>query len=586
MFKIEQVGNGIGFSNVLDTLLRNRGIENPGRFLNVSENDVEDFNKFVNIHVAGGLILEAIYNKHKIGILTDSDHDGYSSAALMYNYLKRIDPTLDIEYFIHYKKSHGLTEDIMNRVKNTNIKTLIIPDAASDNFAQHKELYKLGVTIIILDHHECAKYSEYACVVNNQMSPDIKDKSLTGVGVVYKMCKWLDKELKVNYADDYLDLVAMGMISDHADLHDFEARYLVLEGIKQINEGRNRNKFITKIFENKKYSLGGKCSIIGMGFYMCPAVNCVIRGGDYETKVNLFKAFIGVDEKFEYQPRGKNKEPLQLSVEDYMIKIYGKLKRLQDKNATKGVELLSKQVEDFGLDKYEIMVVNGNSIPKEIGSMDYNRVIINKLANKYDKNVLLLFQSDKSPLVMQGSGAGLKHRKINNLKQWCTDSGLFTYASGHANAFGCGMFSSNINTLYNTIATIPSDEERTYRVDAIFTDKSLNKNVINLVGSYSDIWGNGLETPLFAVKDIVLNQDDIHIQGKNQDTLKFIYKDVEFIKFRCDKDELAKIVSQKATKFTLIGTCNLNIYDGNNIAQFVIDDMMYEETTPVNSFRF
>ena len=73
MFKIEQVGNGIGFSNVLDTLLRNRGIDNPGRFLNVSENDVEDFNKFVNIHVAGGLILESIYNKHKIGILVDMD---------------------------------------------------------------------------------------------------------------------------------------------------------------------------------------------------------------------------------------------------------------------------------------------------------------------------------------------------------------------------------------------------------------------------------------------------------------------------------------------------------------------------------
>ena len=89
MFKIEQVGNGIGFSNVLDTLLRNRGIDNPGRFLNVSENDVEDFNKFVNIHVAGGLILEAIYNKHKIGILVDNDGDGFTSSSIMYNYFKK-----------------------------------------------------------------------------------------------------------------------------------------------------------------------------------------------------------------------------------------------------------------------------------------------------------------------------------------------------------------------------------------------------------------------------------------------------------------------------------------------------------------
>ena len=52
-------------------------------------------NKFVNIHVAGGLILEAIYNKHKIGILVDMDWftvPSYSDICriIVWTYAKRV----------------------------------------------------------------------------------------------------------------------------------------------------------------------------------------------------------------------------------------------------------------------------------------------------------------------------------------------------------------------------------------------------------------------------------------------------------------------------------------------------------------
>jgi single-stranded-DNA-specific exonuclease len=80
--------------------------------------------------------------------------------------------------------------------------------------------------ILIIDHHKAPKVSECACVINNQLC-DYPTKSLSGVGMVYKFCCYLDELLKVNYANEYLDLVAVGMVADMMDLRDFETKHLM-----------------------------------------------------------------------------------------------------------------------------------------------------------------------------------------------------------------------------------------------------------------------------------------------------------------------------------------------------------------------
>ena len=59
---------------------------------------------------------------------------------------------------------------------------------------------------------------------------------MTGVGITYKFTQILDKYYGVNYADDYLDLVSLGMIADKADMTNLQTRYLVLSGIEQIKK--------------------------------------------------------------------------------------------------------------------------------------------------------------------------------------------------------------------------------------------------------------------------------------------------------------------------------------------------------------
>jgi len=433
----------LGLNDSLESILKSRGVDNPNMFLHLTEDVIEDYNNFDNMELAGELLLEHINKESKIAIQVDFDLDGYSSGAVMYLYLKEICNCLkkpfNVEYLIHSKKTHGLSKESMLKIEQGKYNLIVIPDASSNDFKEHKTLFDNGIDILILDHHITYKYSEYACVVNNQLSKNIKNKAMTGVGVVYKFCKYLDTRLNIDLADNYLDLVSIGMVADSCDMRDLESRYLVLKGLKQIEDKVNKNYFLTAIFKEKSYSMSNKVTISGVAFYMSPTVNCIIRGGDYETKVNLFKAFIGEPDRFTDKIRGKGE--VEMCVEDYMIRIYKKLKKKQDDTVKKSVALLSEQIDKYDLNKSEILVVNGS----EIEDSTYNRIVVNKISSTYHKHSMIL-----SPVKddLKGSATGMRNKEITDFRKWCEDSKIFNYAAGHPMAFGASIPSKNINKLY------------------------------------------------------------------------------------------------------------------------------------------
>jgi single-stranded-DNA-specific exonuclease len=235
-FKYKNINSIKGFGNdILLNILKARGIENPKMFLNLTDKVLEDYKNYDNMDIAGKTYLKHINAENKIGIVVDFDCDGFMSASEMYLYSEdvcnKLNKKFNVEYILHDHKSHGLDENIMKTIKDGKYDLLLIPDAGTNDYKQHKELKELNMDIICLDHHQSKKYSENAIIVNNQLSNKINNKAMTGVGVVYKFCKYIDELLNFNFADKYVDIVALGMIADSADLRDFESRYLVLEGL-------------------------------------------------------------------------------------------------------------------------------------------------------------------------------------------------------------------------------------------------------------------------------------------------------------------------------------------------------------------
>ena len=100
---------------------------------------------------------------------------------------------------------------------------------------KNKVLKDKGIDVLVIDHHEAEDgYSQNAVVINNQLSENYPNKQLSGVGMVYKFCKALDGILGLDFADSYLDLVALGNISDMVSMKSEETRYFVKKGLNNV----------------------------------------------------------------------------------------------------------------------------------------------------------------------------------------------------------------------------------------------------------------------------------------------------------------------------------------------------------------
>ena len=181
--------------NFLEDFLKERHIADLRTFLKPTEKEQYDFMLLDNIVTAANCLIKHIENNDNIFIQIDSDADGYTSAAIIYLYMKKINPSLCIEWRVHTGKQHGLIVDTIP----DDTQLVIAPDSSSNDYQQHLELAEKGIDVIVLDHHMCDKgYSQNAIVVNNQLSKQYPNKSLCGAGVTYKFCCCLDSLLNVN----------------------------------------------------------------------------------------------------------------------------------------------------------------------------------------------------------------------------------------------------------------------------------------------------------------------------------------------------------------------------------------------------
>ena len=150
-FKIKHLGQ-IRFGNEIEDILKLKGIDCVEDFLNPSENCVEDYNHYGDIIKARDCLVKHINEQNNITLLVDCDCDGYTSAALIYQYIHDINKNINIKTVLHDDKAHGL-KTVMDKIVNDDSKLVIVPDAGSGDIAECGKLINCGKDVIILDHH-------------------------------------------------------------------------------------------------------------------------------------------------------------------------------------------------------------------------------------------------------------------------------------------------------------------------------------------------------------------------------------------------------------------------------------------------
>jgi single-stranded-DNA-specific exonuclease len=512
-----------------------------------------------------------INNNNTIHIIVDPDVDGYTSASILVRYIKEIGKDNLVTYSLHTGKQHGLSEDIKIPEET---KLLILPDAGTNDFEQCKILNERDVNIIILDHHLSNEgENPYAITVNNQTC-DYPNKNLCGVGIVYKFLQALDEELWNDYSDKYLDMVALGNISDVMDMREYETRYLVDLGLNKI-----RSKIFKALIEKQSYSMNGIINITSVQFYITPILNAMIRVGDEEEKDLLFRAFIETDEIFKYKKRGEENE-IDEDIYTRAARLCANAKSRQGKTVEKGVSEIRKIVENKKLYNDKIMFINVTDV---LGSTLTGLVAI-KIAEQYGKPCLLLRKQKDSTddvILYGGSGRNFDNSPIDSFKGFLDELGLFEYVNGHQSAFGFSINRDNItqaielcNKKLNNI-----DFTKCYQVDFEINANELTIGFIKSIDDLKHMFGTGIKEPYVMIKDVTLFKEDIQIMGKNQNSWKQIDEGFAFVKFNCSEDDIVlnyvKSNNEKPIGINVIGKVIINNYNGILTPQIIIED--YEE---------
>lgn len=565
--------------NPKQTILLNRGIENWKQYLNLNEDCTHDFNLLDNIDKAVSCFINHIEKKSRIHIIVDSDVDGYTSASMVYRYIKHLGEDINVTYSLHTKKQHGISEDV--EIPD-DCELLIVPDAGSNDVEQCKELTEKGIDVIILDHHICDKQNDVAIVVNNQMC-NYPNKNFCGAGIVYKFLKAVDEELWEDYADKMLDIVALGNISDVMDMRECETRYYVDLGLTKI-----RSKLFKALIEKQSYSMNGVVNITSVQFYVTPILNAMIRVGSAEDKDLLFRAFIETDEVFKYKKRGETEE----SDED----IYTRAARLcynaknrQGKDVQKGVDAIDDVIKEKEIYKDKVMFINVSDI---LGETLTGLVAI-KIAEKYNRPCLLLRRQkarEDGSLYYGGSCRNFDNSPIESLKDFLDSTGTFEFVQGHDNAAGISIPRENVAKSIEMCNERLSDMDfqKCFNVDFDINASDLSVGFIKAIDEMKDIFGQGIKEPLVHIKNIPIWSENFFVMGKNSNSWKVINDEgYAFVKFNVDvdKDEVLQIYNSNLDgeeeyslgSIDVVGTVSINNYNNILTPQIIIKDYIFSK---------
>lgn len=376
---------------VLEVILQERGITNPDEFLNPTEENLLPLNSFYRIHEAYERVNKAIEENENIMVLADTDVDGITSGAIITRYLRNF--TDKVSTCIDQGKQHGLIGQDLSKFENSDL--VIVVDSLDKDESQYRELHNKGIDVVVLDHHAISPevpYDDVCILVSSQRN--YRNTQLSGAGVCWKFCKYMDEEYITNYADELIDLAACGLVADMMDMTVMENRYIVSNGLDKMC-----NLAIKKIVGSFAFNS------TAIAFSIAPLVNAANRINKNEIAL---QAFLSDDKK----------------VVASCVKELKKCKEFQNEEVARLMPNVLEQCEKQKDKKMIVAYVDTN--------YGISGLLGNKLLEKYQKPTLILKDTGD---MYSGS---MRAVGVSDFRKICNDSG-YAKADGHELASGISI---------------------------------------------------------------------------------------------------------------------------------------------------
>ncbi len=238
--RVYELAEELTIHPALARLLIIRGVDEPELargFLWPDLANISDPNDFPGLSDSVSQILDALENGEKIFIAGDFDVDGLTATAVLVRTIRALGGET-----LHYipnrlEEGYDLSEEIVQRAVDEGAGLLVTVDCGTRAIKPAELANKLGLPLIITDHHRLAAEMPPAPVINPQLlHPSHPARGLSGVGVAFKVAQEILRRKPVPHleATDLLPLVALGTVCDVVDLR-YENRTLVRMGLESFH---------------------------------------------------------------------------------------------------------------------------------------------------------------------------------------------------------------------------------------------------------------------------------------------------------------------------------------------------------------
>ena len=245
-------------------------------------------------------ILRALEKGEKIAIFSDYDSDGIPGAVILHDFFKAVGYSDFINYIPHrHYEGFGFSDHAAEKLHTNKVDLIITIDCGTSDIEPIATAVRLGMEVIVTDHHEPKEtLPEAVAVVNPKVGDTYPFDGLCGAGVIYKLVQALLQkgkenkqfELKEGWEKWWLDMVGIATIADMVPLRD-ENRVFAKYGLSVLRKSRRPG--LQQLLRKQRASQR-HLTEDDIGFTIGPRINAASR---MDTPEDAFLMLATTDER-------------------------------------------------------------------------------------------------------------------------------------------------------------------------------------------------------------------------------------------------------------------------------------------------
>ena len=438
------------------------------------------------------------------------------------------------------KDGYGISTKFVQKAADNDYKVIITVDNGITAFEPAKLAKKLGVDLIITDHHRPHKELPDAFVIVNPHQEDCKYpfKEFAGVGVAFKILSLLYKQKGMAIPGKVIELLLFGTVADVVPLVK-ENRYWVRHGLSHINA--NESYALQVLKENSKFSKPF-ISSMDVGFSITPQINALGRLDDPRQGVQFL---IGTNQ----------------DVVDATGKVLFELNQARKDIERKIIQEIVQKVESnvIDLQKENIIIDSSQNWPAGVIGLVASRIVS---AYGYPT---ILFHVTKDGIA-KGSCRSIPEFNIFDALSESKD--ILISFGGHSHAAGLSLKASDVPLLKKRLEQKIAQEltefdlKQKLHVDAQAQLADFSDKFIHDLRLFEP-FGHENKQPYFYVKGVVLVKRPQLLKELHVKCLIFADGVIKSVIFFNRPELFELLVDQADEPFDVVGQVTQNYWNGS-----------------------